>query len=314
MNPYKRIMAATLLIVLFIGGCNGSSSTNINEGYGFITARIQSLAPNSNVLYVYHDNQDTMFIAELQNDMFMQAENLMIVPDNFNPEVIQLGNIQNSFPITMRGYNMTTRIKDHHIIEVPVPLNTRVIQGRPYSTNVRFHMCAVTRTYLETQMCIRHQSTLNPQRSTCTPGPVSLTRGQGAPVAFTSIRQYDSGNMVTFHINVVNRGSGLVYDSSEREECGFIGQDSIGIINLDYLMISGRPATCDRTTERMGYTRQYQASSGTTFICRIDKGDIGMSDAESPQQHVIEAQLSYNYYTELPSQNIIIRNAPGYGG
>jgi hypothetical protein len=307
----RFIITAMLLSIIMIGmtGCFDNNSPSYNEGYGFITVRIHPIAADANTIYISSPEQHTVFTAELTNEMFREARGVKLVPDNYNPLAIDFSKLlSHNFP-DMDGYNIDTGYKDYHIMEVNVPVSS--IAGRPYTTNLRYHLCAESRTFVETQVCIRPQGQIDNRGGTCTPGTVTLNRGQGAPVAVTSIHQFDSGNAVAFHINVANKGRGLVYSRSD-DMCGFISQDSIGRIDLIEVSISGNRINCERTSERLGYTKQYQASSGATFVCSATKSQLEMPSSGGPQSLIFRAEFAYNYHVELPSQNIIIKDAPGF--
>lgn len=309
------ILFAFVTLSLLMSSCTNvknSGQSDINKGYGFISVNIDPIIPN-NVIYIDNLQQTTDISAKLTNDMYMPATNIKVKATNYNNDAIGLDafNAITDSPLSMHGYTQQYGQKDYGALEAPVTLRT--VRNQPYTANIHFYLCADAMTYYQDSICLAPTGSADSYDKTCSPGNKAVSGGQGAPVAVTSVKTLSTQSSITFILKVVNKGNGLVYRKSDQSSCTYISQNDAGYIKLDYFEVGGKLISgCIGKEARMGYDLSYQKNAGATFTCTVSRSLIGMDNQASTVSESLVAEFAYSYNEQLPSQNVIIKNAPGY--
>lgn len=317
----RTILTATIgfALLLSLSSCSllrVGPSSSASGGYGFIDATIQPLTDSSGVYYVTSAKPVLQLSIQLQNAMKANATNVRLDVSNVNPEVLDFSELTQHTQIDLAPLNDPKGKPWFSDIEAKVGI---IPPKRPYSTQIRYHLCAVAHTEFAGTVCLAPDAQPGSYATTCSPGDQTVQGGQGAPVAVTAIRQADSVSSDTISIDVINRGGGLVFNAS-KNECSFIDQQDSGIIELKKLELGGIELTdCEGQTRRMGYTQKYQTYTGTTFRCTIDKTKKStdtekriaqLFSSNSTISTSLYAELEYGYHVEAGTQNIIIKQPP----
>ena len=279
-------------------------------GYAFIDASIEPISDRSGLIMIQGNRDEnnpaqTTYgsIITLENRMLAPASNVMVEVSNVNPSIIDFSSIA-EHRVDLAGFEDREGGEwfDVHQFSVEV-----VEPKREYSTQIRYHLCAQSETRYQGTICMAPPMSPHLYQRTCAPEVLKIQGGQQAPVAVTEIRQADSVSATTIFIDVVNFGTGLVFDYSDT--CARIPQEDAGHITLTSLTIGGEDVTsaCSQRRARMGYTQEYQKHTGTTFTCIIDKSELRIADWDEMITTDVSVAFSYGYHVIAATQPIIIR-------
>jgi len=305
------ILSLMLSACVNIGG-NNSTTPKYNTGYGFLTVDIKPIMPG-NVIYIDSLQQNVNVLAQVYNDMYMPANNVQIKATNYNNNAISLDSFNSitDSQKTLQGYTQDYGARDMGVLQASVI--ARTVRNQPYAANINFFACADAKTLYSGTVCLAPADASQKYEKTCTPGSQSVTGGQGAPIAVTSIKTLDAASTVTFIITVVNKGNGLVYRKGTQDSCTYISQQDAGYLTMDYLKVGGKELTgCSNKEGRLNFEQAYQKNAAATFTCTVDRSMLNIGTTQSTVKESITAQFSYSYDEQLASQNILIKNAPGY--
>ncbi|MFA5796707.1 MAG: hypothetical protein WC916_01560 [Candidatus Woesearchaeota archaeon] len=141
----------------------------------------------------------------------------------------------------------------------------------------------------------------NNNKKACKPGPVSLSGGQGAPVAITRIDQQAGTRKTSFTISVKHNKKGsydTIYDLWSMYKCNPYAPEitkatDLNVVYVRWAALSGIPLTCMSPAETTGYYKIRLDDSGTGQIVCSTNALHYTSDAayEAP----LELQLDYGY-------------------
>ena len=92
-------------------------------------------------------------------------------------------------------------------------------------------------------VCIDPDPTSNDDDA-CTAKDISLSGGQGGPVAITHIDEGSSRDTIRFTITVENVGSGTIISKSKIGTCTNLRLNDIDVVSISADPISGRGVTC----------------------------------------------------------------------
>jgi hypothetical protein len=296
-----------LVLMLLLVGCIPGGE---QAGGTFLAIDVTPLGDRSGLILMDEDTTTIPTVIEIRNPMRQDARNVRIVPSNVNTRIVNMAVIgEQSF--TLPGTNTLEGSPGVAIIEADIGI---ALQKRDYSTRIDYHVCAITTTAYEDTICVAPPGITSYSEDGCTPGDVSVTGGQGAPVAVVAMRQLDAPNSVSIMFDLVNYGSGIVFDPTS-DSCSYIDQAAAGKITLTDLVIGNASVDCTRTeqrpTRRMGFDQKYQRYTGVTFQCVIDKNVITDGSID-PVARPVRAVFEYNYHTKPVQQVVAVKAAPGY--
>lgn len=312
MSSREILAIVALAALLALAGCKQPAGTGPHQGYGFIEPQISSIAGASGIYYVTAPSSNVNLTIELTNEMAANATDVRLGVSNVNPQVLDFSELTSHAPFRLAPY------QDPHgglwftSISAKLPLTE---PKRTYTTQIQYHVCATATTEYSGTVCLAPKAEPGSYTATCTPGSVSVTGGQAAPVAVTAVREDDTATTDTISIDVVNLGGGLVFNASKTSECSFIDQQDSGVITLTKLELGGVGlSNCVPQTERMGYTQKYQQYTGATFTCTIQKKDYegkgGPFNITSTASTSLYAEFEYGYHADAGTESIIIEKPP----
>ncbi|MFH1917130.1 MAG: hypothetical protein ABIJ21_07760 [Nanoarchaeota archaeon] len=99
-----------------------------------------------------------------------------------------------------------------------------------------FTSCYVYTTYADPQVCIDPYPDTS-TRKVCKPKATTFPKGQGAPVAITSIQQENTPQSIFFTINVQNKGKGLIYHPISLHKCDPLNADRVTVKDLNVVFL-----------------------------------------------------------------------------
>ena len=303
-----RSLGIVLVFAVLATGFTACTLGGPSGGYAFVDARIEPLSDRSGLILIRGTGDDSTPVATytsiitLENRMLGAADDVRIEVSNVNPGIMDFSHL-NEQRVSLAPFEDPDGADWFALIESNVPIYE---PKNEYSTQLRYHMCARSRTFYQGTVCMAPPLGRHEYTPTCNPEIKRIEGGQQAPVAVTSIRQADAIDTVSVFIDVVNFGPGLVFDYSD--SCARIPQEAAGHIEITALEIGGeRILDSCQTSARMGFTHEYQKHTGTTFTCVIDKNARGIPDWDSTITTDLSIELSYGYHVVAGTQPIIIR-------
>lgn len=181
------------------------------------------------------------------------------------------------------------------------PIGPQIMQQ---DTTVIITACYPYETKASTAACVDTDIfTMRQRQKVCTPRAISLSGGQGGPVAVTSIEEriLPQGNDYVrpqFVITIENRGSGSIVNKEHvSEACSSAPLDvaDYNVVSVDEVRLSGLRMTrgdisCEPDVARL------QGGRGT-IRCTVAEGRIPAS--QDTYQTTIFIELSYGYTTSI---------------
>jgi hypothetical protein len=299
-----KLVPFVLLALITIAGCTLGPNQN-QQGYRFINLQVEPIGDRSGLVLLTTESKQIPFFAYVENTMEQPAGNVVVEVGNVNDRIIDIKEQLAAQTIgesgTLAGFENQQGVAHWDDITFDVTVNA---SNRPYSTELRYHLCADVSTILEETICIAPAQPRGNYAETCEPTMKTITGGQGAPVAIVGIRQADAIDQVSLFFDVVNYGPGLVF-SKDLDSCSTIPQEHVGVIELEYVEIGGIPIDCSDSS-RMGYELEYQKYEGATLTCILTKSALPVPD-DTTTQFAMKAVFTYRYHTEPVKQALIIR-------
>lgn len=145
--------------------------------------------------------------------------------------------------------------------------------------------CYVYTTYADPQVCV-DPFPESSDRKVCKPKKITYPRGQGGPVAVTSIEQLNTPRAIIFTINVANKGKGLIYHPVSLVKCDPLNAERVTAKDLNFVFLGD--------IRMPGSDRQFQCQPENRMIRLDDKGQ-GVITCEYP----IEFAIKSAYQTPL---------------
>ena len=183
-----------------------------------------------------------------------------------------------------------------------------------FKTNFLVTACYGYNTYATAPVCIDSDPySTSVQEKACTIKDISLSGGQGAPVAITKIEEEASKDKVRFKIYIENKGDGRIFDinKSERSKEGTlkcnpysgegIKYGTIDKITLNKVSVVGSPITS--SCEPKDGNNVVRLIDGRGFI--ICEKNIG--SAKSAFLTPLEIDISYGYTTSIQKEVEILK-------
>lgn len=171
--------------------------------------------------------------------------------------------------------------------------------------NFMFTSCYIYTTYADPQVCIDPYPDTS-TRKVCKPKAVTYPKGQGGPVAITSIQQENTPRAIYFTINVQNKGKGLVYAPMSMHKCDPLQSDRVTNKDLNYVILGDI---------RLANENQQFRCQPQSRIIRLDEKGKGTIMCEYPVMYNIQSayqsplviSLWYGYSETLQTSVLLKR-------
>ncbi|MFH1399673.1 MAG: hypothetical protein ABIG95_06190 [Candidatus Woesearchaeota archaeon] len=294
----KRYLVGLCVLFIFLNGCsgcedsNGPDPSNYHSGTVGITMNFMT---NSPPLSVYHGSVVPFFL-EVRNLGAQDASpNIWIT--GHDPEIVVITttwNGANTGLIPGRGDTYpaggyaTLEAKD-----VPVNLPEGV---DTYSANMKVTACYTYSTLAAAQVCVDPDPTQN-QDDACAVHDVSLSGGQGAPVAVTHVKEEtSSAGDVVFAITIENQGDGTIINSAKVGAC----TTDVKASDLDMVTLTSVKLSSKSITDGCNPRDPLRMVNGKGVIyCKTNVAGNAYSTA-------LQVEISYGYKSSI-SKTINVR-------
>lgn len=171
-----------------------------------------------------------------------------------------------------------------------------------FTQKLKLTACYNYMTTASAQVCIDPDPyNLGGGTKTCTVGIVSLSGGQGAPVAVTKIDERIAGNRVQFKIYFRNVGGGEVFIGPTSHCYSNLQYDDMNKVVVDRVSFSNRNINCEPTPGT-----PIRLNNGEGFVICYDEGNLG----EDEYLTTLNIILKYSYRDSIV-KSIDILDIPG---
>ncbi len=166
--------------------------------------------------------------------------------------------------------------------------------------------CFLYASYAAPVICI-DPAPFSQDRKVCTPKLYTGTKGQGAPVAVTSIEQENTPRQAIFTIHIRNVGGGDVYDPGRLEMCspyfpGRVTNEDKNVIYIGDIRVSGDLQRLDCTPN--DFVRLDPSTGEGIVTCAYE---IPFSGLRSAYQAPLVIELWYGYSKTMEKKVLIKR-------
>lgn len=162
--------------------------------------------------------------------------------------------------------------------------------------------CYLYTTFASPNVCI-DPDPYSETRKVCTPGTVSFSSTQGAPVAITRIKQENTKTKALFEIQISNVGSGRIFDLGYFSGCNPYNTHRVTEKNLDVVYIGDIRIGKDRLDCNIQNRRIKLQNGRGTITCTYDYRYIA---SKSAYQTPLVVELWYGY-SETTERSVKIK-------
>ncbi|MBS1267092.1 MAG: hypothetical protein MAG795_01063 [Candidatus Woesearchaeota archaeon] len=290
----KKLYFAAIIFLLILSGCNGGgggggSTPKYHYGTEGILFNFMKNSPPSEAF----QGDRIPFAVEIKNQgTYSTSPNLWLSGHDENIIKIRWRGARPS-PNRLDAKDENNPLGGYSVLEsyANVNLPNKVDD---YSTNMKLTACYPYVTNANAQVCIDPDPTSN-QDDACTAKDISLSGGQGGPVAITHIDEGSSKDTIRFAVTVENVGTGTIIDKSKIGTCTNLRLNDIDIVSISADPLSGRRVTCKPNPIRL------KDGNGMVY-CSAPMGNLG------PNAFTGFLIINLNYgYKQTISKSISVR-------
>jgi len=283
MRNAKLVLVVILIVVLSLVGCgtsndntpgnNGNSNnppikeTDYHKG---TTALKLSFLPSSPPDVMY-DGQPVPFSLEITNTGVADTT-AYITLSGHDKNIIQMDWTNRRVgPIVGRSDNYPqggyASIEEEGRVRLPA-------ESESYPTTLKVTACYPYSTEAIIPVCVDPDPTNN-KDDTCTPKPISVSGGQGAPVAVTKVETISVRGSASFRLTVQNQGKGYVLKTDKVLSCmSRLPQPDLDAIEVTEAKIGVNSLVCDpaiiRLVNNVGTTKcTGKVNSGSAYTSNL---------------------------------------------
>ena len=213
-----KLIPLTIILLFILSGCEETPTEQDQYSKGFEGIKISFMEdrPPSTT----HANRDYDIAIEIQNigayphrDEWGHIGGKIHI-DGFNQDVITVTPKEKNMKETLYGRSATYPNGVSYMEFFK--LQTNGIDSEIHKTKIVANVCYKYKTIASPQICVR--KTLD-NNAICQAEDITLTGGQGAPIAVTKVKETISEDYLYFDIELENVGGGVVYLREEINSC-----------------------------------------------------------------------------------------------
>ena len=246
MNKRMRVILVVSLFVLFLLGCEGNNSSvdvpSYHTGNLGITLDLIENSPPDNA---YHGSNLPFFL-EIRNQGSYETRPLIWLSGH-DPNIIRI-NWAAISPGLLEGKSFSNPTGGYGYLEAPDVQISLPDSVDTYSTNMKLTTCYPYVTKASSQVCVDPDPTNNDDDA-CQTKTVSLSGGQGGPLAITSIKEEpSSGGTVIFTITIQNIGDGTIINEGKVSSCtSRMKASDLDVVSIRSAQLGYEPLSCTPT-------------------------------------------------------------------
>ena len=295
-----------ILLIIIISGCD---IENNNDSFrkGNLGLAINPLGGWQNS-EVYEDNSFQIAFKIKNEGVFNISKGIFVV--SADRDLIDYSNNKQIFDL--RGRTKFFNEGEDTIITYdlktkPLPLHTQMV------SDIRSDICYPYNTIFSKDVCINSDiyNTYKDKPSLCNKDEMSISGGQGAPVAVTHVKlkmiPSEGGVIPLVEFEVRNLGRGLILNYNTYEDACSLrdyGFKNYGMINVDKAYLGSDVLECNNaiiTINKEMKKNEYSDSRKAVIKC---KGPL--MDPSEPYVSNVRLYLKYGYKEHLKSKIIVV--------
>ncbi len=188
------------------------------------------------------------------------------------------------------------------------------IREERFPTTLSAQICYTYKTNAAQLTCIKPETATTQRKSKdiCTPNPIGLGGGQGAPVAVTRIEKPiltpsgpEKNRLVkpTIQFVIQNLGTGIVVDKARYGELCGQNKGESSLINQIQVSakLSNKPLTCQ-------LPKTFDLTQGVLVTCTEEGQSTGFAQTLPAHEALLEVELTYGYVQQR-TKSLIIKNS-----
>jgi hypothetical protein len=302
----KIVLSLIIVILIFIVGCGQQDQQTQQDIYSGTKGITMKFLPNTPPSEVF-ENSELIVLVEYSNEGAYDVSRGALYLTGYDQSYLfGSGSIEKSFSSSygaLRGKSIMFPEGETRIAQF------QTTAGKPqhidkFTQRLKLTACYDYKTLATAQVCIDPEAySQGGGTKICTPGVVTLSGGQGAPIAVTKIDERIAGNMAYFDIHFRNMGSGEVFVGNPSHCYTSIGYNELNRIKVNSVRLSNSGNIyCEPNigsnvvlTNGEGFIKCYAniPRSGDEYLTNLD------------------IELVYSYRESSPLKTINILSAPG---
>ena len=235
------VLASLLVITIFISGCSnprgGSGASSLKGTSGVEVKFLNSQQQQQLTLY---DGQSFPLFIQVSNEGTSDTTANLIL-SGIDTSILKTGTHKQ---VKLKGrstYNPRGDISQVEFDITPsLPSDTD-----NFNSKLNLYLCYPYTTSSTFSVCVSNNPIANRKPGECDPNqPLSLSGGQGAPVAVTQITQTPGKDLTTFGITIKNVGGGTVIKKDKVGSCLDTSEIDENWVHLDEASMSDAQIDC----------------------------------------------------------------------
>ena len=240
MNKSHILMLASFLIlVIFLSGCNqsgGGAGTNVMKG----TSGVEAKFLNPQQQLTLYDGQSFPLLVQVSNEGTSDTTATLIL-SGIDTNILKTST---SKSIKLKGKSTYNPRGDLSQAEFDITPSLPS-DADNFNSNVNLYLCYPYTTSSTFSVCVSNNPLANKKPGECDPNqPLSISGGQGAPVAVTQITQTPGKGLTTLGITIKNVGGGTVIKQDKVGSCLDASEIDENWVHLDEASMSRDKIEC----------------------------------------------------------------------
>ncbi|MBR9690505.1 hypothetical protein GOV08_02360 [Candidatus Woesearchaeota archaeon] len=287
-----KIAFVFILITIMITGCNPysySQEDELNDEYHSGTqGLVMNFLPESPPKRLYENSELDVWL-EYSNKGAYDVRGGKVYLSGFDTQYIQfvpdmIPNLESDSKSRFNPDGKLTKTESFSAYSVQLPMGADKI-----TQTIKATACYEYRTEAAIEVCI-DPKTKNIRDDICTVEPISLSGGQGAPVAITKIEEEIYKNKLQFRIYFENAGDGTVIRTGRITNCHTsLEREDANKVDVRTVSFSGNTMFCEPQPPIQLDDR------GKGFVFCSYQGDLG----DEAYKTLLQIELDYGYRSSI---------------
>ncbi len=293
-----------VLILIFLFGCGqiGGDTTTTEEVYKGTKGVEMSFLPQTPPDEVF-EGSPLIVLVEYANKGANTITNGALYLTGYDSAYLFDGSRYKEWSLRgLKGKSILNPVGEEKIAEFKDNEVRKPDNIDEFTQKLKLTACYDYVTTASAQVCIDPDPyNLGGGTKTCTPGIVTLSGGQGAPIAVTKIDERIAGNTVYFDIHFKNMGSGDVFIGTTSHCYTSINYEQMNRVVVDNVKLSNVNIACE---PKLG--DPIILNNGEGFVKCYYIGDLGADEYLT----TLNINLRYGYRESI-TKSIDILDIPG---
>jgi len=303
----KRAMLiiSVFIILIIISGCDmqGDSQANKEEVYKGTSGLEMSFVPSNPPSEIFEGSPMVVLVEYANRGANTITDGSLYLTGYDSSYLFRgSGGVKSWSLRGLRGKSLLNPVGEEKLAEFRDDDVRKPDNVDRFTQKLKLTACYDYVTTASAQVCIDPDPhNLGGGTKTCSPGIVSLSGGQGAPVAVTKIDERIAGNRVQFKIYFKNVGGGEVFVGSTSHCYSNLQYDDMNKVVVNKVSFSNKNIQCEPSLGT-----PIRLNNGEGFTICYHEGDLG----EDEYLTNLNIELKYSYRDSI-TKTVDILDVPG---